>query len=151
LVRLENGTSWDGTPVEHLIETGDFWPTGNIWDLTRIRQVKFMAKRLAEDYTLTVNHYVDTDEVVGVSGVWADWDGGGWEDWVGGGWQSAALGTVSFNISDSRNRIARDTIQSNIYVWTVRLRFLLTTDDTENVPKLLGWGIVYQKEDRRDE
>lgn len=151
LVRLENGTSWDGEHIDHIVETGDFWPTGNAWDLSRIRQVKFMGKRMAEDYVLTVNSYTNTDDVAGVGGIWQEWTGGGWSSTATGEWQTAVLGNVSFNIAGSSNRIIRDTIQTNLFVWTLRLRFLVTTDDTETVIKLMGWGIVYQEEDRLDD
>ena len=66
--------------IEQVVETGDFWPTGNIWDLTRIRQIKVMAKRIPEANKLNVHHASDTDDSLGLSGIWQNWDGGEWVD-----------------------------------------------------------------------
>lgn len=151
MMRLENGTSWDGTAIEQIVETGDFWPTGNIWDLTRIRQIKVMAKRIPEAHQLTVTHSSNTDDSLGLSGIWQNWSGGEWEDWEGGEWVSASLASIELSLSDSINRIARDTIQDNLFGWSHRLGFSVSTDETTKGLQPLGWGIVFQKVPQRDE
>jgi hypothetical protein len=150
MMRLENGQSWDGTPIEQIVETGDFWPTGNIWDLTRIRKIKFMGKRIPEEHQLTIQHASDTDDSLGLSGIWMD-DAGLWEDWEGGEWVSAALASINLYLTDSINRIARDTIRDNLFGWSHRFEFSIATNETTKGIQPLGWGIVYQKEDRHDE
>ena len=151
MMRLENGTSWDGSPIEQIVETGDFWPTGNIWNLTQIRKIKVMAKRIPESYQLHISHFSDTDDSMGLSGIWQNWDGGQWVDWEGGEWVNASLFSIELSLSDSINRIARDTIQDNLYGWAHRFEFSISTDDVTKGLQPLGWGIVYQVLDHRDE
>lgn len=151
MMRLENGTSWDGTPIEQIVETGDFWPTGNIWDLTQIRKIKMMAKRIPEAYSVNVSHFSDTDDSMGLSGIWQNWDGGQWNDWEGGEWVNASLFSIELSLSDSINRIARDTVQDNLYGWAHRFEFSISTDDVTKGLQPLGWGVVYQTLPRRDE
>ena len=150
MMRLENGDSWDSEPIDQVVETGDFWPTGNIWDLTRIRQIKFMAKRLNEDYSVSVNHASDTDDSLGLGGVWMD-VAGIFEDWAGGEWVSSTLSSIDIYLSGSLNRIARTTIQDNLFGWAHRFEFAISTDDVTKGLQPLGWGIVFHKEERRDE
>jgi len=150
VIRLENSAAWDGTPIEQIVETGDFWPTGNIWDLTRVRRVKVMAKRIVEEHKLSVNHAADTDDSLGLSGLWMD-EGGVFEDWEGGEWVSSTLASIELYMEDSLNRIARSTVQGNLFGWSHRFEFLVSTDETTKGFQPIGWGIVYQIEDRRDE
>ena len=151
LMRLEYGTSWDGTPIEQVVETGDFWPTGNVWDLTRIVKIKLMAKRIPEEHSITVQHYSDTDDSQGLSGIWQSWSGGQWTDWEGGKWVSAALPSINLYLDSSINRIARDTIRDNLFGWAHRFRFSIQTFETTKGFQPLAWGIIYRKENRYDE
>jgi hypothetical protein len=154
MMRLENGDSWadatPGKPIEQVVETGDFWPTNNIWDLTRIRKVKVMGKRISEEHEITVQHAADTDDSLGLSGIWMD-DAGLWQDWEGGEWVSAALASMRMYMTDTINRIARNTVRDNLFGWSHRFEFSVSTDETTKGFQPLGWGIVYQKEDRHDE
>jgi len=155
MMRLENGDSWadtaDAKGIEQIVETGDFWPSGNIWDLTRITKIKLMGKRISEQHSITVQHYADTDDSQGLSGVWQSWSGGRWQDWGGGKWVSAALPSVSLYLTSSINRIARDTIRDNLFGWSHRFKFSISTDETTKGFQPLGWGIVFHRENRHDE
>jgi len=151
MMRLEYGNSWDGTPIEQVVETGDFWPTGNMWDLTRIINIKVAAKRIPEQHALTVQHYADTDDAQGLSGIWQSWSGGQWVNWPGGKWVSASLPSINLYLTDSNNRIARDTIRDNLFGWSHRFRFSVSTFETTKGLQPLGWGIIYRKENRYDE
>ena len=73
------------------------------------------------------------------------------EDWEGGEWVSAALASINLYLDDSLNRIARDTIADNLKGWSHRFEFVLSTDETTKGFQPLGWGIVFYKEDRRDD
>jgi hypothetical protein len=64
---------------------------------------------------------------------------------------SAALGTIELHIDDSINRISRDTIADNLFGWSHRFEFVVSTDETTKGFQPLGWGIVFYKEDRRDD
>jgi len=45
-----------------VVETGDFHPTGSIWDKTRMRRYKLVAKTISEDEDADVLHYADSTE-----------------------------------------------------------------------------------------
>ena len=55
--RLSYGTAWDSTAIDHVIETGDFIPSGNIWDISFIRYLKFIGKKITEAVDLAILHY----------------------------------------------------------------------------------------------
>ena len=151
MMRLENGNSWDGGVIEQVVETGDFWPTNNIWDLTRIRQIKFVARRISETHSLIINHDSDTDQSLGMDGIWMATDDSEFADSEDCEWVDAALATVEMSLSGSVSRVIRDTVQDNLFGWTHRFQFLIQTDETTKGIQPLGWGIVFHKEDRRDE
>lgn len=155
MMRLENGTTWnDGTTdsaIEQVVETGDFYPTGNSWNLTRLRGVKIIAKRIDEAHQIIIGHQSDTDDVLGMSGVWVNWSGGKWMDWSGGKWVNASLGNAQINLTDSLNRVVRKTLKDSLFGWTHRLKFTAQTSDTEKGFQPIGWAIWGKVEDRRDD
>ena len=56
LMRLENGPSWDELPITQTVETGDFFFSDNLFDITTIRYIKLLAARIDEAHTLSVHH-----------------------------------------------------------------------------------------------
>jgi len=147
LVRLEYGESWNGEGIRQVIETGDFFPTGNMWHMTRIRELKVVAKAISETHNLEIGHSASTDVSGGLAGKWSDWDGCEWVDWSGGEWVSSQLNVINFfNVSETPNRIIRNTIHGDWYGWSHRFRFEITTDNTAEGFQPIGWGIRYRKE-----
>lgn len=66
LERLENGTTWDGTTIQHKVKTADVLPFGDVWNRSRINQFKFLMQipdfedqALTASITISVNHYKD--------------------------------------------------------------------------------------------
>ena len=60
MMRLESGTSWDGTAITQVAETGDFHLDNNAWNETELRRIMISYKVLSEDATLQITHYGDT-------------------------------------------------------------------------------------------
>lgn len=61
MMRLEYGNTWNSTAIDQVIETGDFAPTNNLWDLTRIRRVKLAGVDISEAIDVDITHYADTN------------------------------------------------------------------------------------------
>jgi len=57
------GPSWAGQPIAYSWATGDFFPTGNEYDVTKIEYLKLITAETAEDLNITVSHYADTNTV----------------------------------------------------------------------------------------
>jgi hypothetical protein len=75
IVQLENGANWAGSPIVNTVQTGDFFPTGNEWDITRMRRLKFSAKRVTEaDANVKFFYYGGTNDDGGLSVSWVDID-----------------------------------------------------------------------------
>jgi len=62
MMRLENGTDWDGTPITQTVETGDFHLVNNAWNETELRRIMLSYRVIDEDATLQVTHYANTSE-----------------------------------------------------------------------------------------
>jgi hypothetical protein len=119
MVQLDTGTSWAGTAIDCVIETGDFGPSGNVFDQTNIDEVRVIAKRTDEDADLTVKHYSNT----ATSG-------------------AETIGTIELDYGT--DRLVRDTIQTNKTAWLHRMRFETSTDDTDDL-QLIGWAFKWAK------
>ena len=58
MMRLEHGTTWDGVGITQTVKTGRQALTGDVKDVTEIKDFKFVVKGVAEaDVNVTVNHY----------------------------------------------------------------------------------------------
>jgi hypothetical protein len=150
LVRLENGTTWDGIEIEQEVETGDFWPSGNLWDLTRIKKIKFISDRLNEKNQVNIMHSSDTEDNTDLPGVWMD-ESGLFTDWSGGEWMGRVITSFDLFSTTSISRLIRNTENDNLLGWTHRFRFSAKTDSTTKGMQPLAWGIVFHKEGRIDE
>lgn len=143
VMRLENGTSWDGAAIDQEIHVGDFWPSGSIWDRTRITGVKIIAKRISGDHTLNVTWYEDTrsDPGIGYSYLEGDFD------YLTGDFDQlkTAMTTLNLSTSTDAERLSRDTTRNNLTSWAHSFGFSVSTDDSTKAFQPIGWAIQYQR------
>ena len=143
VMRLENGTSWDGTGITYKLATGDFWPSKNIWDKTLIRYLKVVAKRIDEDHTMQVRYYSDTNDQEGVETIWVDTADTVHVDTDACAWASASLTTMELSLGTGLYRLVRDTIPTNMIGWTHGFEFQVTTTETAKAFEPIGWGVQW--------
>lgn len=143
MMRLDNGTSWNGTGIDYKLVTGDFWPNNNnVWHQTRIRRIKLIAKKLTTDHSVEIVYRKDTDAEAGISGIWRDTDDVTWTD-DDVLWASSSLLTMSL-YSEGGARLIRDTKPKNLLGWSHSVGFQMTTSDTAKAFEPIGWGIEYE-------
>jgi len=143
MMQLEDGTSWNGTGITQKVVTGDFWPTGSIWDKTRVRRVKIVAKRITEDHDLKLSYYADTNMSEGTDFVWADTSAFVWTDTDDFIWSSAGLGSLELSLAEGMYRLVRTTGILDILGWAHGFGFQLTTDDSAKGFQPIAWGMEY--------
>lgn len=143
VMRMENGTSWDGTGITYKIITGDFWPTDNVWDQTLIHDVKIIAKRISEEHTLEVYYFKDTADEEGAEWIWQDSTDVIWADSTDFEWASPTLLSMDLSFGTGLARLTRDTLGTNLTAWSHAFGFQVTTDSTERAFIPIGWGIRY--------
>ena len=124
VVRLEESTAWNGTAIDYVWETGDFFPTGSMWDLTTMRYLKLLTEVIAEDADVAIVHYTDT---------------------------ASSGESLSVHALDSgAYRINRSTQAMNETGWTHRFKFSVSMGDgagaVEKALKPLGWGYQFYVE-----
>jgi len=147
MMRLENGNDWDGTDIEQILITGDFWPTGSIWDKTRLRHLKIVAIRLDEEDPLNVDILVDGDSDDGVDFVWQDTDDFQWTDVTSRSsfqWVEFSAPEIQLFLNAGNTRIIRTTTGLNQLGWSYGVKFELTTDDSNKGFQPIGFAIQYQ-------
>lgn len=172
VVRLEDGTSWDGTGITQTVKTGDFWPSNNIWDLTLLRKFKLVAEKItsASSYSLEISYYKDTEQSAGQSVSFEDADVSSgiavsFADTYTqvGGYDSDALVTateavvfenaittsVSLTLDVGLARVVRKTIDLNYLGFCHAFKYEVTTDDVQGGFKPVVWGVQYRIE-RKD-
>ena len=127
LMRLEDGTSWDGTAITQTVETGDFYLDNNAWNETVMRRVRLANRVISEDATLQVTHYKDTS--------------------------TSGTSIMSVNLSDGDLVSRRQTEPLNNRAYWHRLRFEVATSNTNKGFQPLGWGFQentgLMREDRK--
>ena len=132
IMRLEHGPKWaddSDTDMTCIIETGDFFPSGDIWDITSIRRVKTAIKKISESAkNLAITWYKDT-EASGTSLTAHDLDAG---DVITKFTQAAPSATP-------------------LRGWTHRFLFSVTTVTTSQL-RPIGFGYQYfvERDDERD-
>jgi hypothetical protein len=145
VMRLENGTSWDGAGIEQVVWPGDFWPSGSVWDKTDIFRLKVIAKRISADYNLDIDWFSDT---ISTSGTGYTFVSSG-EDYVFADsddyeYSSPSLTGLSLSSDNSGGeRLARDTARMSLRAWAHSFRFSVTTDDIQKAFEPIGWAIEY--------
>uniref|UniRef100_A0A6M3XCL2 Putative structural protein n=1 Tax=viral metagenome TaxID=1070528 RepID=A0A6M3XCL2_9ZZZZ len=126
IMRLEDGYSWATVQIDHAIETGDFWPSKNIWDITLIDRFKYVGVKDVDVGNIVVTHYLD-----GVT--------------TG----ATTVDTIA-RANAGSGRYFRDTSSQNLLGWSHRFKFAATSNDaagtTDRRFKPLGWGIQWTKQ-----
>ena len=151
-VRLEYGTSWNNTGINQKVQTGDFWPSKNVWDLTRIRRVKLVAKRIAESHSLRIVHFGDGAEIAITDWSWDNSTSFEWTNssfWVWDNGNYVTFVDLSGGTTKNRPRIISATQPTNLLNWLHGLRFEVSTTSSTKGFQPIGWAIEYLKE-RKD-
>ncbi len=129
VMRVEDGNVWRtylsaafaDTPMDFVVETGDFFPTeNNPWYKTRLRRLKLVAESIEEDIDVYITHYDDT------------------------GYLGTSLDVLALDGGDSR--IIRGTQNTNLLGWSHRVKFAAETSSTAKGMRPIGWGAQYRIE-----
>lgn len=163
IFQLETGTSWDGAPITYVVQPGDFFPSNNQWDITRIRRFKFIAKRLAESGAeVELIYSKDTDEEVGtainftnvIAAVSENAQiGVGWVDVLstmtdsgttGVDFTSAPTAKLELTLSSGLNRLVRTTQNFNEVGWCHNFKFTFTSDSSPKGLLPIAWGVQWE-------
>jgi hypothetical protein len=122
--------SWGpgGPPgIEQVVKTGDFYPSGDIWDTTILRRLMVFAGQIQENRNLEVRHFPDTRAQFSVPA-------------------PAPPNTVPAPIAilpvsqGTDQRVLRLVASCNHTGWCHCLEFRVTTSDTPRGVELLGYG-----------
>ena len=116
MYRLENGDDWAGTAISQVVETGDFFPTEDIWYETLIRQVKLVAARISQGgASVSIDHYADT--------------------------ATSSSSLTAVDLTSGSARLVKDTQNTNILGWAHRLKFTSSRSGTTDPFEPIAWGI----------
>ncbi len=119
MMRLENGTTWDGEEIAGLVASSDQLPTGDIWDVTKIRRLKMLLGAIAENSSLVGTHYKN------------------------GKSSGTTLSPVAAVGSD---RYVKDVQSLNLKAFSHKFEFSIATSNTVKGVPLLAWGYQYEVE-----
>jgi hypothetical protein len=164
LFQLNNGASWAGTEITNEVRTGDFFPSGNEWDITRIRRLKFSAVRVVETGAqIGYSYYQDTDDDGGYGVRWQDVDtllassstaGVEFTDvtsslatsaTAGVSWDSAAERQVmDVALTSGLNRLMRHTQGTNHIGWCHSFKFTFSSSTTLKGMQPIMWGVQWE-------
>jgi len=163
LYQLENGASWTGASIVNTIQTGDFFPSKNEWDITRVRRLKFVSKRVTESGATVDFYYTsDTDDSGGLSVTYRDVStilsnsGNAGVSFVdvtsaladsgnaGVIYTSQAANTLDLSVTSGLNRIIRSTLSMNQTAWCHSFKFEFTSSQTEKGMVPIMWGIQFE-------
>ena len=119
MLRMDTGTMWNDQPITHTWETGDFFPSGNIWDLFLMERFKMFAPGIDESATVSITMYTDTASSIGKA-------------------------LSGFVMDSGSTRINRDVQPLNQLAWSYRLQYSVTMGDGSGADARalnpLGWG-----------
>lgn len=161
MIHLEEGTTWgDGVNnagITQNVKTGDFFPSGNIWDETLLRKFKIFIKRLTGSSvtnTLQIRYYTNTEELADNGVIWQDSEAGSgvavdWENSPDEGveWDSGISATI--NLAVGLQRVVKVNHDLNRVGWAHAFEFTLTTTDVNKGFQPIIWGTQYRVE-RKD-
>jgi len=161
MVHLEDGTTWgDGIVdggIQQTVKTGDFFPSGNIWDETTIRKFKIFIKRLtgsSRTNTLQIRYYTNTEELADNGVIWQDSEAGSGiaVDWENSpdeamAWDSGISATI--NLAIGLQRVTKVNHDLNRIGWAHAFEFTLITTDVNKGFQPIIWGTQYRVE-RKD-
>lgn len=151
VMQLENGPSWDGSPIDQQVKTGDFWPSNNLWDYTTLRKFKLVVKKIdsANLYPLNLNYFNNTEENPGQSVIMVD-SPVIFADTVDVVWASAVTASFLLNINNSIQRVIQKTIDLNYKGWSHGFEFNVSTSDINQGFQPIAWGVRYRVERKDD-
>lgn len=163
MYQLENGASWSGTAIQNEVQTGDFFPSENEWDITRIRRLKFSAKRLTESgASVEYYYYGNTDQESGLSvrfqNVTATMSNGGNagvsfvnvtstlanSSNAGVSWSSEPPRTIALTSLSEGDRLMRSTISLDNTGWAHSFRFVFSSSSTLKGLQPIMWGFQWE-------
>lgn len=173
MVEIEEGTSWGatyadataGTVITQTLRTGDFFPSNNIWDETRIRKFKLICQKIPSSasvtsHNLSINYYGDAaNDAANVifqdsnanNGIYVDFydmdvdkDGDNETQW-----QSAAAAVLDLSLNVGLDRVVRLIKDMNETGWAHSFEFEVATSDVSKGWQPIVWGIQYRIE-RKD-
>ena len=144
LMRLENGTNWDGYPIWQVLETGDFWPGESMHVKTLIRRLTIMARRIDEDHTLSVSHIPDTED----PGVTYFLDSSvGYEVDADSAYtfEEGEILALSLGQTGGLSSVVKGNVELNLIALSHRFRFGLKTSLTAMGFQPIAWGYMYRE------
>ncbi len=113
--RLDFGKTYDTTDIERYVQTADIVPTGDMWDMTRMRRLKVITGVNSETAMMSITHFA--------SGA------------------STLLGTVLTSVSLNTSAIfMKNTQGMNLLAWSHKLKFALSGNVTNKGLRLIAWG-----------
>ncbi len=159
LFELETDTTWNETPMTNTVQTGDFFPSGNQWDITNLRRIKLAAKRIEETGAdVNLYYYKDTDTSSGVvmsflditatqsnagnAGIaflditTSESNGGN----AGIAFLEASSSTFDLSVDQGTRRLIRTTNRLNREAWAHSIKWVMTSSDTAKGFQPIGWG-----------
>jgi hypothetical protein len=148
LVRLEHDTNWNGTGITYKVSPGDFWPSKNIWEKTRIRHLKLVAKRIPEVHILRVKYFPDCEDDPGVDFEFLTQSPGFsfLDQSLSGGFGFLGSDVEEIDLSlGISSRIVRATMNLNKLAWSHGFEFKVTTLTTTKPFVPIVWGIMYEE------
>jgi hypothetical protein len=119
--RLEWGKQFDNVDIERYVVTGDILPTGDMWEVNRMRALKTLVGIASETAWLSVVH---TGSGVSIS-------------------SGTHIGSFNMNAGTT---FVKDTQDMNLAAWSHKLKFTLTGNVTDKGLKLIAWGAEFTRE-----
>jgi hypothetical protein len=143
IARLEYGTTWDGENIVQKVYPCDFFPTGSVWDKTRIKRIKLLAIGISESHAIEVTHMVDTQTAAFSAYEFHSDDFDFYSDVFE--WMSGSSNTMSLTPTGNE-RVVRVTIRENVLGWCHGYGFTVSTDDTAKGFQPIKYAIEYEVE-----
>jgi hypothetical protein len=144
MVRLENGTSWNGTALVQRILLGDFWPDNNVWHKTMIRRIKWIFKKTTSSHTLNLLYNPDTQGSSAAAASWDDTTDTEWEDTDDAIYAGSDITTLELFVEGMSERVLRKNITTNLIAWTHAIGAEVETTTVAKCFQPLAIGIEYQ-------
>lgn len=119
MMRLENGTTWDGTGITQTVETGDFMASKSMWDQTIIRRFKFLFKDTTESISCAITHYPNTN--------------------------TSGTSLTAVNLNSGTGRLGNDIQETNLVGWSHRFKWSATSSATTKGMQPMGWGCKFKQ------
>jgi hypothetical protein len=159
---LEEGASYNGDPITYTVTTGDFFPSGNQWDITTIRRLKFVLEQLDDpDSEVTVQFLADTNPISGENYIFYDVgtestnSGTAGYEWLdvtatesynsaaGYSFTQTSASNVTIGRSGGSERLDRTTIDTNQTAWSHAVKLTMTSAVESNGFTPLLWGFQW--------